>query len=200
MADRVKISNKALLRCGVTARISDPAEGSRESKVIDDVWDETYRLLLEDHGWAWATRRVVPALAEEQPNAEWGFRYVLPTDCALVLKIQGSARNAGFGQAVKWQPEGDPVSGQAGILTDERDPVLVYVSSEIPITHWPANFADALAWALANEIAMPLSDDADVAIATAKLAFIGISKCKARDANNRERDNEPDNELIRSRS
>ena len=200
MADRVKISNRALRRCGVTARISDPGDDTTEAKVIADEWDDVYELLLEEHAWAWATRRVVPVLGEEQPNSEWGFRYVLPTDCAMVLKIESAVRNPGFNQAVKWQPEGDPTTGQPGILTDERDPVLVYVSKAIPIQHWTRNFADAMAWALAREIALPLSNDRDVAVATAQLARIGISVCTARDANHKEPDDAPDNELLRARN
>lgn len=145
------------------------------------LWFETTRdRLLEMHPWPFARKYATLTLNDsgsgEAWEYEWDNAYTYPSDC---LKIRRFVNDFGavWGYAGSAYYYGGPVplvgwigspqwryvvrhhAGAKVILTDVAtgDADLEYTFQNTDVTEWTQSFADTFMWALAAEIAGPLS-------------------------------------------
>lgn len=155
----VQISNMALSRVGSTAFISALDEDTPEAELLALYYEQKRDSLLEQGAWPWATRRVtLSALASYDATTEdvWEYVYALPADCLEVQDLWPGTRIPSSGDRIPFAVEWDATNACRVICTDEEDAVLVYTRKVTDATTFPGYFVDALAWALAAELALGL--------------------------------------------
>lgn len=149
MPSQVAIINLALIRLG-QATITSVDEPSSEASTAITIYDAVLRSVLQDHAWAFNTRRVSMARLDV-PTLGTGFSaaYAIPNDCLQVYEIwqDGSYE----GQRIPFLEENNI------LYTDKKHPILVYGAYEPVAYKYSSLFVDALAFRLAAELSIPLS-------------------------------------------
>jgi hypothetical protein len=150
MASDVTICNLALSHIG-KGRINALVEDSAEARQCALHYPVARDTLLSSHPWSFA--RAVQSLAAK-PNSwpqRWAFAYQRPADCLRVIRLV---------------PDVDPVPDDLSaphqtrgrmIFCNIAPATLEYVARADDASVYPALFVDALSWALAARIAMPLT-------------------------------------------
>src|SRR3569623_1015317 len=134
------------------APIVDNAEDSIEARECTRYYPQCLRILLERHDWAFANRRATLAeLATNDRAAEWGHAYVLPVDCATPLRLVAADGCAP-----------DFIVENRTLYTSLGDAVLEYATSDVTDSEMTGLFVDALAYALAARLAVPLRDSREI--------------------------------------
>ncbi len=149
MRSTISVYNTALARLGggQLDRINSPDEEGAAATLCRTLFPHVVELALSAHPWSFAVHRVVlaqkPGTGMEPP--EHPFRYALPADCLLPVRLETSTAYTLEG--------GDLLAGASPA-------VLMYVARVLDPAIWSAGFADAVAWALAAELATALVNDA----------------------------------------
>lgn len=158
--DEVAVANMALDRIGIGQPIDALSEQSDEARVCNRWYEKCRdRVLSLSRVWPFQKRRVALGLVEEDPNETWSYAYRYPVNCLLVLAIDADIRlNA---TPIEFELGSDD-TGRL-IFTDQEDAVAIYSHIYTDPGEWPDLFADAVAWCLASEIAIPLRSDAGIA-------------------------------------
>jgi hypothetical protein len=169
----VSICNMALAHCGVTMFIESTSESSQQADLCNLFYAPTRDKVLQAFPWPFA--RKYTALQDlEDPPANWGFRYLYPADC---LKLRNIINN-GY---MPFYPGFYPgyyadesvclpvrVPYQIGLAADGSSRIIYtnianaqaeYTVKVTDVTLFPQTFINALAWALAAELAIPLTTD-----------------------------------------
>ena len=196
MATQVDVCNWALARIAVTRTISALDETSQEASTCSLWLDQIIDLVLRDHPWPFARRDVVLALVEEQPTPEWLFSYRMPADCLRVRRIiDGKRPNL---PTYPMQIAGDDAGSL--IYCDAEDAALSYTARVTDASRWPPDFADALAWRLAAEIAGPLAQSAAIADRAMRGYYAAVSKALSTALSEEQPDQPAEAEWIRERA
>lgn len=89
MASEVDICNAALGELGDTATVASisPPSGGIQAVHCARFYPIARDTLLEMHTWAFATKRVQPALLAETPPTPWTYAYQSPSDVVNYLSI-----------------------------------------------------------------------------------------------------------------
>lgn len=164
------IVNRAAALLGSTARISSITQVAPLAQHALAHWDEVLRELLAEHPWNFAIKRTEISAAAEAPPFGYDNRFALPADC--IRWLPPSQEEADWFEAVE---EGNH------LLTNAEAPLPVrYISSDLgyDLVRWPPHFATAMAYALAEMLAEPVTqsetlksdmrDDAAVKLRLAK--------------------------------
>lgn len=155
MQSTVQLYNTALARLGgeqLSASISS-LEQDTLGQICENLFPHVLDTTLASYAWAFATRRkalAAPVLEAEDINDEFPHAFELPTDCVKPLRLEGYA---GVNRTPHYVIEGST------IRCAMANAVLVYVSRVKDPKMWPPYFADALAWALAGELAPAKNND-----------------------------------------
>lgn len=192
----VKIANLALFRIGASQTIISFDEGSQEADAAALIYDEMRDEVLRRYPWDFARRSVTLALVEENPNVEWQYSYRYPNDC-LFARYISSASVDNRTDPVPYQLAGD--SQGRLIWTDQEQAVLQYTARiEDPVLFDPM-FASALSWRMAMEFARVIARN-PMAIRDATIMYNqAIDEAEAMEANESQKEPEPDAEHIRVR-
>ena len=156
MQSTVHLFNTALARLGgeQLARNISPLEQGSAGRICENLFPHVLDLTLSAHAWAFATRRKIlasPVLGSDaMANPAYRFAFELPADCVKPLRLEGCA---GANRTPAYVIEGRTVRAGLDRAT------LVYVARVTDPRLWPPLFADALAWALAGELATAVSND-----------------------------------------
>jgi hypothetical protein len=156
MQSTVHLFNTALARLGgeQLARNISPLEQGVTGQICENLFPHVLDMTLASHAWAFATRRVVlaaPVLGDDaMENPRYPFAFDLPTDCVKPLRLEGFA---GVNRTPEYVIEGRT------IRTVLERATLVYVARMKDPKLWPPQFADALAWAMAGELASAINND-----------------------------------------
>jgi hypothetical protein len=155
MQSTVHLFNTALARLGgdqLALNIS-PQEQNVEGQICVNLFPHVLDMALGAHAWAFATRRIVlaaPVLQAATANPAYPFAFDLPADCLKPIQLEGYA---GVNRTPSFVIEGNTL--RCGL---ERA-TLVYVARVTDPKQWPPQFADALAWAMAGELASAVIHD-----------------------------------------
>jgi hypothetical protein len=194
-------------------QIADLTGGSRESTLCHLFYQPTRDKVLQAFPWPFA-RKYAPLTDIGSPPANWGFRYLYPVDC---LKFRTIVNN-GY---VPFLPGFYPgyyadftlclpprVPFQIGLATDASSKVIYtnvaaaqaeYTVQVTDPTLFPQTFVTALAWALAAELAFPLTTDMNRAqLAQAKYVAV-LMEAGADLLNENEDGPQPESDFIRAR-
>ena len=158
MQSTVQLFNVALARLGgvqLPQNISS-LETDAVGQICQNLFPQVLDLTLAAHAWAFAVRRIslpAPTLSnyDAAPNPAYPLAYDLPSDCLKPLRLEGAAETGRNGPAYV-------LEGRTLRCGEERA-ALVYVARVNDPNLWPPSFADALAWALAAELASARNND-----------------------------------------
>lgn len=160
MAVSILVCNLALGELRAPA-IADIAETSTEAIECERYYGQCLSLLLEHYDWSFATRIATLArFGDNGRSAEWAYAYGLPDDLASPKRLMPASVTGSAG-GYPWMSDArHAFIVEAGVLYAQMpDAALEYSANHIPETAMPANFRDALAYALAARLAVPLRDD-----------------------------------------
>lgn len=199
----VEICNLALDNLGVTNKITDTADSSKEAKACSR-WYATMRdVVLRVYAWPFAGR---VALLTENPdpanlNPMWQYAYTLPGDH---LKARRLVRK--LERATLTPPPFEISLNGAGtdlvLVTNEPNAILEYTrkfDTDAKLALASPSFVDALSWKLAARLVLPLAlDNAHVERAE-KMYQTVLLEAIATDGTERQADPQPESELITAR-
>jgi hypothetical protein len=151
MTSEVAICNAALAKVS-NNRITSLTEGSTAGDLCNEMYGRVRDRLLRRHIWNFNKKRVKLAQLSTAPVFGWTYAYQLPSD--WVRNIAVYPDSAGIGQTHGYQVEG------RRILSDHENIYLVYGGRITDPNDFDDMFREALAYALAVELAVPLAKSA----------------------------------------
>ena len=147
MASKTEICNLALVRLGAPP-IENITDLTKTAIVLNSNYDTIRDIVLRDHPWNFATRRVELARLADAPA--WGFSYAyqIPGDCLRILGIQNPDSTDGddIDPTMVYKVEEDK------LLTDEETVALKYIYQTTVAGYYDSRFCSAFASRLAAEI------------------------------------------------
>jgi hypothetical protein len=151
MASEVEICNAALSKIGISGnnRITSLSQNTKNAKACDERYATLRDLLLEQHPWNFALKRVQLAASTEAPSYEFTYAYSLPPDWIRTIAVYDN--DAGAGEAA-FRHEGK------ALVSDAAQLWLKYVMRLTDPNTMPPTFRKALATYLAWELAIPLAN------------------------------------------
>ncbi len=197
-ADQVQIANLALSHIRSLKFIESLDEGSEEAQACRIHYDDTRDLVLSMADWPFARKRQL--LAEEgTPPPEWGYQYLLPSDCIRVRAVADNLRVRSFDAMTKYQIENDGTGQKRVILMDLNPATLIYTMRAKNVVLYPPPFVRALSWQLAAEIARPLDRGESVITQCLEIAEQLVGRAAAAAYNENTNDGQPDSDFFTSR-
>jgi hypothetical protein len=221
VASEVTIVNMALGRLGITDRVTSSdgtlANATSTGTITTECvfWYPLVRLaLLECWYWRFARKYALLVVADEGDDeaweTEWDRAYTLPADCARARRFV-SGTQAPY---ATWRYPDDADTLFAYnykfvvrahedvkvILTNVPTPAhLEYTEDVTDATRFDQTFSSLLAWALAVELAGPLSADAGMSQKAFQAYLYAEPMAKNADANEEQAPDNPDDVFVASR-
>lgn len=174
---KIDIVNLALARLG-QASIASLSEGSEEAAKASAMWDSALEVVLQSCRWGFNIRRMALALQEKDPKGStYRFRYAQPADMLQAYEIfDGSPEE---GHAIPFVVE------DGSVFTDEAGAILIYGVREDRCSRFTPSFRDALAWRLCADLAVSLTQRADLARYAEQMFQNSLSRARALTGNGR---------------
>jgi hypothetical protein len=180
VTSKTEIANLALVRIGAQ-RISDLTDpGSKNARVCNEVFDQVMEEVIRSAEWNCLKDRAnLPQGAD--PAFGWDHSYVLPTDCARVIKVNGTRGDSDPGDDYE-------IEGRA-ILCNADEAKIQYVKLDLTVAKWDALLIGAAATRLAAEIATNVrSDGMDLSSRLmAEYEQVRLPKARVKDGNERKK-------------
>ncbi|MBZ0324817.1 MAG: hypothetical protein K8F57_01330 [Alphaproteobacteria bacterium] len=151
MSSVVGICNSALIKLGAST-IMALTDGSRNANLCKEQYDKLRDALLRSHNWNFAVARQKLAKTSGAPAFGYANKFQLPTDWLRTISVHGG----GNGAAPSYRIEG------RSLLSDSAEIHLRYVAVVADPNQMDAGFREALAWRLAIDLAMPVTQSASV--------------------------------------
>lgn len=178
MTSEIQIYNLALGHIGCSQFVASTNEQSNESRVCRTFYDQTKRSVLAAIPWPFATRRA--ALQDlGNPPLGWMYRYRYPVDCVRARQIVGAGDFVSAAARIPYSIMEDEAGGGLVIVCNEPQAVLEYTAAISNPQLFTPGFVDALGWALAAEIATPLSADPKLGQAAGQQYQVALSVAAA---------------------
>lgn len=197
------VCNLALSRVGVRARIGSLSDATTEAEACAVVWEEKLRQALAAHPWRFAARRDAPAYLTELDEDEeevprtvdgWAYLFALPSDCLAARAVYPDTRTPRAEERVPFSEELADVDGVLTrvLLCDREEPVLLYTALVEDVTLFPPLFVDALAWALAEELALSVAVSIPLSERARARFELALARARAADLRSQQEDPEPE--------
>ncbi len=173
------IANLALLRIGSTQSISSFADGSNEANQCAAAYPQCRDAVLADFPWPWAKAEAPlaqvagPEINNTRARAEWARSYRYPSDCIKVHQLLATPNpnDLPYGYSQPWLREStNPMPVEFDIGSDASGRLILadfngigygvtatYTQKVSDPTQFAPDFADALAWRIAVDLAMGLA-------------------------------------------
>jgi hypothetical protein len=196
-----EICNIALARVGQRQTIAALSETSAPGRLCNTLYPNARDSLLMSVPWSFATKRQTLAELVTDERDGWEYVYALPTDCLATRYLYPGLRNPTEKQKEPFAIEFDATESKRVLLTDCEDAILVYTASPGDVTaNFPPLFCDALAWALAVDLALSLAVKPQVGLAMRQGYELALLKASAAELNQAQADTPPESEIITGRS
>jgi hypothetical protein len=203
MAISITICNLALGELRAPP-IADIDEATTEARECSRFYQHCLDLLLERFDWSFATR--IATLAQRLANdraSEWAYSYTLPADLATPKRLfPPTVLPSGLAVVPPFAVAGQPYVVEAGVLyTQVSGAILEYSSGSVSDAAMTALFKDALVYALAARLAVPLRDSRETKGELLQQAELAAQRAIADDMNRQpSRDETVDDEVAAVRS
>ena len=135
--------------------------------VMNDQYDHAIELLLEEHRWNFAGKRVTLTQLSEDPPFGWDHQYALPSDCIRLKDVNG--------ENVEASSKSFTLEGRS-LLTNDDTVTITYVAKIIDTTFFSPSFVEALAFKLASITCGRLTGDTELAIMLDKQYNFALAK------------------------
>ena len=157
------VSNALLLLGGQT--ISSFDDNSTGAVLGENLFDTTYKAMLQNHRWGFAKKTKALSRLSDTPNGDYQYAFLLPSDFLYLAK----------GSSYKFDLVGDTIQ------TNDKEFELEYIAS-VSEDRLPEYFAKALEFNLASLFAIPLTGDIDKSNYYSKVFIDQLRKAKAADS------------------
>lgn len=160
-----EIANLALAAVGHNEQIASlETDTSTAADILRLQYPMRRKALLRAHPWNFAIRRATLAQLSAAPNHKWAHQYTLPVDCLRVLSTsweeQGYNSRDPYMTAGLWDVSGTPYRVENNrLMCNEAGVSIEYVADVTDTTLFDAAFTDALVYAVAAAICMPLTSN-----------------------------------------
>lgn len=169
------IYNLALSDLGTRSRVTATNDGSKEATALSIVYADVRDELLSRYPWSFAEiRKALTTQAVAVTPDDYSFVYARPANCLKFryICLAGRPPNEFLGlppipyavRAVEDDTTPDPLIKRA-ILCDVEDAVGCYTWQVTDVDYMPAHFRRALAWKLAEGVALNLTASREIAAA-----------------------------------
>lgn len=149
MSTQLSICNRALIKLGAEPVFSLSII-SKETNLLNAVYDELRADLLSSHPWNFAIGRTELSLLASTPDAKWSHEYQLPTD---YLRILSAGLNTGS----------IPYAVEEGKLRCNSSSINVkYIKNITTAGTFSKPFTESLAWHIADELCYVMVQDKGV--------------------------------------
>ena len=155
MASVVDICNSALNLLGAST-ITQLTEDSKNARLCNQRYEPIRDRMFRSHSWNCLTKRVQLAEDSSAPVVEYTNQFTLPTDCLRVLKVHNGTTDS-IASAIDYAVEGRKIK------TDEGTVFLVYIAKIIDPNEYDTYLVEALAAALAADLAYAITNNATLA-------------------------------------
>ena len=172
MASIVGICNSALVKLGAT-RIIQLTEGSKTANLCSEQFDKVRDDLLRGHVWNFAIKRAKLAMLAETPTFEFDAAFQLPPDFLRAVSVHPDSSGRG---GVPYRIEGRRLLANAGAI------YLRYVHRLTDPNAMDVHFQEALAWALAFDLSIPITQSNSMRQMMEEGLRAQLSKAKSVDA------------------
>ena len=166
-SSEVQICNNALIKLGANT-ITSLSDDSKAARLCNNVYSIMRDDMLRGHPWNFAITRTTLAKLSTTPAFKYSYEYQLPSDCLRVIGIKDT--NAEY-----------RIEGRK-LLTDENSVSLIYIKRITDTSQFDANFANALAFKLASELAYAITNNATLASNLGQEAERLLRRAKMHDA------------------
>ena len=135
--------------------------------VMNDQFNHALDLLLEEHRWNFAGKRVTLTKLQDKPPFGWANQYALPSDCIRLKDVNGEDTEA---SSQLFTLEGN------SLLTNDNEVTITYVARIVDTNLYSPSFVEALSFKLASITCGRLSGDVDLAMGLDKQYNYALSK------------------------
>lgn len=196
MTSEVDICNLALTE-SFCSEIQSLTAQSREAEVCNRFYAQCRDLMLSSYNWKFNQVRRSLALSSETPPGSWTYAYEVPVNCLQPVKIYQSDRNST--EQIPFTIESKLSIDEKVLYTDEPEAILIY-RKKITVTNmFSPSFIEALSHLLGAKIAMGLKQDMNLANIRMTNYWQAVSRGTILDADARDKDVQPETELLRAR-
>ena len=155
MASVVDMCNSALNLLGAST-ISALTDDSKNARLCNQRYEPVRNRVFRSHAWNCLTKRVQLAQDSTAPVVEYANQYTLPADCLRVLKIHTGSTDS-IESSIDYKIEGKKVK------TNEGTVYLVYIALDTDPNNYDTYLLEALAAALAADLAYAITNNATLA-------------------------------------
>ena len=135
--------------------------------VLNDQYNHALELLLEEHRWNFAGKRVTLTKLSTDPPFGWDNQYQLPSDIIRLKDVNGEDVEA---SSKLFNLEGDK------LLTNDDTVTITYVAKVTDTNLFSPSFAEALSFKLASITCGRLTGDTELAVMLDKQYNYALSK------------------------
>lgn len=192
MVSVVSICNIALSHVGKST-ISDINEESEEARQCKLHYALTRDTMLQAYPWLFARKMQVLAEVANSWSERWQHTYTRPTDCLKPIRIVPDVDDPDDTDLVPFDV------GEGLIFCNLSPAKLLFTKRFEDPAKFPPLFQDALSWALATKIALPLTKDMSVRKDAFQISGQALSAAQTADANEELHTYDYQSNIIRSR-
>ena len=199
MSSDIEICNLALSRVAVTQAIASFTERSKEAEQCRVFYSHLRELVLREFPWPFA-ESIVALASLGSPAPGWAFRYRYPADCLKIRNIvqPGFRRALSSDMEIPYQIGYD--AGGRVIHTDQPEAVCRFTFKVEDSTFFDPQFAEALAWRLAMDLALPLASKPDLQQFAAQQYQMALTLAEGSAFQESQSDPEPESEFVTVRA
>ena len=176
MPSTTEVVNAALKLLG-GAVIGSLDDGSTNAGYASAFYDILLDDMLREHEWDFATKRRKLSQLAAAPVYEFDHAYAIPDD--WIRTIQISDNDAGVGSVIYKQ---ETLNGQRVILASREDLWMRYVYRAIDPGLWSVDFTQAMVFALARDLAIPVASSTSQLQLRGSQAARALAKARSTDA------------------
>jgi len=148
---KTTIANLALMRVGGSRITSMDDVASKNARICKAAFTSIVAEVIRSGQWNCLKGRTELAQHTTAPAFGWDYSYPLPSDCARIVKVNGTLNDADPGDAFE-------IEGRS-LLTNADIAQVQYIKEDHDTAAWDALLTAAVVCRLAAEIATPIRDD-----------------------------------------
>jgi hypothetical protein len=192
----VQICNMAIARIGQQKYIESITENSKAAELCNQFFDHARDATLSECEWPIANAYQTLTLIQQDPNPDWGYEYATPPDMLRARRI-----SPGTGIRQEGEPFPFTIAENNGkvIWTDQDPAVLQYTKRLTDPTLFSPEFAEAMAWRLAVELAMPMAESQSLRDQMLQNFVVAVQTAGAAALNEPVVEDRPDGQFVRER-
>ena len=153
----IKICSSALLRLGAKA-ISSFTDGTNRSTLCANIYPSLKEGILSQYDWRFTVKQRQLARSPETPETRWQYKFTLPSDRLTdgpIAVYNSDAAGTGIAPINTFELF-------AGFLYTTELEIFIDYQTATEEQAWPAYFVELMTKAMMVELAMPITDQANL--------------------------------------